>query len=252
MEPDPASTSSSRPPRRRASPRWALVLPLVCLAATAAFWLQTRRDLATLRANQQVLQDEMAAARGTPVLDLTGAPSLGSADAPVTLVEFADYECPYCIRHFTETMPLLRANEIQSGAVRYVFRDFPIDSLHPGAIRAHEAAGCAAEQGRFWALHPKLFSPPGTHTDANLEARAQDAGLAMPEFKACLTSGRTTAAVRASVAEITKLGATGTPTFLLGVRQGAPDRIRIVQALAGALPYAEFQKAIAAVAATVR
>jgi protein-disulfide isomerase len=248
MNPEPESGGAPAP-RRGSSPRWAVVLSLGCLAVTVALWLQTRHDLASLRADQQALADDVAASRGTPVLDLTDAPSIGSAQAPVTLVEFADYECPFCIRHFTETMPQLRANEIQSGQVRYVFRDFPIDSLHPGAIRAHEAAHCAAEQGKFWALHPLLFSPPGTHTDANLEARAEQAGLSMASFRSCMASGRSTAAIRASVAEITRLGATGTPTFLLGIPEPGTERVRIVQALAGAQPYADFQKAIATVAA---
>jgi protein-disulfide isomerase len=247
----PAPAAPEAPPATPPPTRgWALALSLlVCLAVTIGLWLQTRHELAALRAGQQALAAELDAVRGTPELDMAGAPSMGSADAPVTLIEFADYECPFCIRHFTETMPQIEANDIRAGKVRYIFRDFPIDSLHPGAIRAHEAAHCAAEQGKFWALHARLFSPPGTHTDANLEAKAREAGLAMPEFKACLASGRTTAAVRQSVADITRLGATGTPTFLVGVRKAGTDRVRILKAIAGAQPYAEFEQTLAAVAA---
>jgi protein-disulfide isomerase len=247
-QPEPATspTGSATPPPRKPL-QWAIVLPLVSLAVTFGLWFQTRQELASLRTDQRALLADLNAARGNPVIDIAGAPVQGSADAPVTLIEFADYECPFCIRHFTQTMPMIEANYIKSGKVRYVFRDLPIDSLHPGAIRAHEAARCANEQGRFWELHNRLFSAPGTHGDAALEARASEAGLNVEALRACLASGRTEAAVRQSVAAAGQLGANGTPTFFIGVRDGNPDQIRIVQALAGAQPYSEFEKALDAV-----
>jgi protein-disulfide isomerase len=131
--------------------------------------------------------------------------------------------------------------------VRYVFRDFPIDTLHPEAMRAHEAAQCAAEQDRFWDLHYRLFSAPGTHTDAELEARATEAGLNLPEWRECLASGRTRAAIEASVATAEGLGASGTPTFLIGLRDQATGRIRIVRGITGAQPFEVFQQALDAI-----
>ena len=243
--PDPSTsqTGSATPPPRRPM-QWAIVLPLISLAATLGLWLQTRHELTSLRADQRALLAELNAARGTPVIDITGAPVLGSQDAPVTLIEFADYKCPFCIRHFAQTMPMLEANYIRTGKVRYVFRDMPIDSLHPGSIRAHEAARCAIEQGRFWELHTRLFTAPGTHGDAALETRASEAGLNVDALRSCLASGRTEAAVRQSVAAAGQLGASGTPTFFVGVKDGSSDQIRVVQALAGAQPYSEFEKAI--------
>lgn len=242
-------TATERP---RTSLSWALVIALASLAVTLGLWYETRQEIASLRDGQRALLADLNAARGTPVIDITGAPTLGSAAAPVTLIEFADYECPYCIRHFTQTMPTLEANYIRTGKVRYVFRDLPIDSLHPGAIRAHEAARCATEQGKFWELHNRLFSAPGSHTDAALEARAAEAGLDVAALRACLASGRTEAAVRQSVAAAGQLGATGTPTFFVGVAEGGPDQIRIVQALAGAQPYSEFEKVLDAVSRQAR
>jgi protein-disulfide isomerase len=247
--PEPGTSQTgptTTPPRARLS--WAAALALVSLVATFGLWFQTRQELASVRADQRALLAELNAARGTPVIDITGAPVQGSANAPVTLIEFADYECPYCIRHFTQTMPALETNYIKTGKVRYVFRDLPIDSLHPGAIRAHEAARCATEQGRFWEMHARLFSAPGSHGDPALDARATEAGLNIEAFRACLASGRTEAAVRQSVAAAGQLGATGTPTFFIGIDDhGNPNQIRIVQALAGAQPYSEFEKALEAV-----
>jgi protein-disulfide isomerase len=245
----PESTTSPTgpiPPPRKPM-QWAIVLPLVSLAVTFGLWFQTRQELTSIRADQRTLLAELNAARGNPLIDIAGAPMQGAADAPVTLIEFADYECPFCIRHFAQTMPMIEANYIKTGKVRYVFRDLPIDALHPGAIRAHEAARCANEQGHFWELHNRLFSAPGTHSDSALETRASEAGLNVEALRACLASGRTEAAVRQSVAAAGQLGANGTPTFFIGVRDGNPDQIRVIQALAGAQPYSEFEKALDAV-----
>jgi protein-disulfide isomerase len=186
-----------------------------------------------------------------PLIDIAGAPELGSSKAALTLIEFADYECPFCIRHFAETMPRLEEQFIRSGQVRYVFRDLPIDELHPGAMRAHEAAHCAAEQGKFWELHRRLFGEPGSHGDEALARRASEAGLDGAAFDGCLSTGRTTSVVRKNVATAAALGAHGTPSFFLGVAEGVPDHIRVLQVLSGAQPYEEFQKVIATVSASL-
>ena len=85
-------------------------------------------------------------------------PSLGKPDAPVTLIEFSDYQCPFCADDFSKARsPHSRRTYIDTGKVRYVFRDFPLDSLHPQARKAAEAAHCAGEQGKYWEMHDTLF-----------------------------------------------------------------------------------------------
>ena len=224
------------------------IIPIVCLAITAALWLQVRTDIGALKESQRALATEVAAMRKTPIIDVSGAPALGPADARVTLVEFSDYECPFCIRHFTQTMPQLRANFIDTGKIRYVFRDFPIDELHPAAIHAHKAAHCAAEQGRFWELHTRLFSAPGTHTDAALEARATEAGVTLPAFRACIETDRTVPAIRATASLAAELGATGTPAFFVGLRDPATEQVKVTQFISGAQPYDVFARALDALA----
>jgi protein-disulfide isomerase len=194
----------------------------------------------------------VAALRDTPVIDVTGAPALGADDAVVTLIEYSDYECPFCIRHFTSTMPQIEEAFIRTGQVRYVFRDLPIAQLHPGAARAHEAGRCAAEQGRFWQMHARLFSAPGTHSDTALGAEASAAGLDMQAFHACLASGRTRPDVESTVAAAASLGATGTPSFFLGIRNLETDEVEILHGISGAQPFEAFDRAIRAVAARVR
>ena len=176
-------------------------------------------------------------------IDLSGGQFKGSKTSPVALVEFSDYECPFCIRHFTQVMPEVEAAYIQTNKIRYTFRDFPIDQLHPESIRAHVASHCAAEQGRFWNLHTRLFSKAGSHTPAELLTRAQEAGLNTTAFSACVAADKYSAAIRQSTAFAISMGAEGTPFFLVGTIDGA-SQFKPLAKLPGALPFAQFQQAI--------
>jgi len=242
--------ANANPVRRSGTPiRWSIVVPTACLAATLGFWWDTSRRIADLQTMQQRLTTDLADMRHLPIIDVTGAPTLGSDAALVTLIEFSDYECPFCIRHFTSTMPEIAKELIDRGQLRYVFRDFPIAAIHPGSPRAHEAARCANDQGRFWQMHGRLFSAPGTHTDEGLTGQASAAGLDVPRFRDCLASGRHAEEVKASVAQVTEYGASGTPVFFIGVRNRATNHVEVLRVISGAQPYASFKEAIEAVAA---
>lgn len=226
--------------------RLPLVLSIAALATAAVSWFMSAGQIEELRQSQRALMTDVAALQKAPIIDVTGAPARGSEDAVVTLIEFSDYECPFCIRHFKQTMPQIEANYVQTGKIRYVFRDFPVDSLHPAAIRAHEAGRCAEEQGKFWAMHDRLFSPAGSHTPEALEARATEAGLSLEGFRACVASGRQTAGVRRSVAEAMELRVNGTPGFFIGLRDPATGQVKVLQTISGAHPYDVFARAIEA------
>ncbi|HUF48619.1 MAG TPA: thioredoxin domain-containing protein [Vicinamibacterales bacterium] len=228
-----------------------LVVALAALAVAGGTWFTLSRDVRDLRRTQQVLADDLAEARGVATIDVAGAPARGAADAVVTLVEFSDYECPYCIRYTREILPEVDRAYVANGRIRYVFKDFPIDQLHPEAIRAHEAGQCAAEQGRFWEVHYRLFSAAGTHTPAGLEAVATEAGLDLTAWRECVASGRTREAIRASASEAAALGASGTPVFFVGLRDIESDRVRLVRAITGAQPFEVFQQTLDAVLAQV-
>jgi protein-disulfide isomerase len=180
---------------------------------------------------------------------LAGAPQKGNADAVVALVEFSDYECPFCIRHFKETMPLIEKNYISTGKILYVFRDYPIDALHPQAVKAHEAAQCGAEQDKYWPMHTTLFNTPDKHSVEGLEATAMKAGLDLTKFRECIASGRTTDGIRKTGDIATSFGAQGTPAFFIGVVDKATNTVKVKRALSGALPFAQFAQAIEAVMA---
>ena len=128
-------------------------------------------------------------------LDLTDAPSLGRKDAPVTLVEFSDYECPFCQRHFLSVLPEIKREYVDTGKVRYVFVDFPLEQLHPHARKAAEAAYCAGEQGRYWEMHDALFTNQQALELPQLGGHARNLGLDATAFESCLFSGRHAARV---------------------------------------------------------
>lgn len=233
------------------------VLLAVAMASPACAQSQDvealRRELETLRVQQAQLAEELrrlqqAMGVRSASLTLGTAPSRGRADAPLVLVEFSDYECPFCIRHFTQTMPELEREYISTGKLRYVFMDFPIDQLHPAAMKAHEAARCGGEQGKFWEMHQRLFSPAGTHGVDRLKSLASEVGLNRATFDACLDSGRMQGPVRASVDRATQLGADGTPQMYLGTVD-ASGAFRIIRSIRGAVPFAQFKQVIDALLA---
>jgi protein-disulfide isomerase len=144
-----------------------------------------------------------------------GAPVRGPADAPVTLVEFSDFHCPFC-KQSQATLKQLLAR--YPDKVKLVYRDFPLDQLHPGARAAAEAARCARDQGKFWEYHDILFAQAAQSGPDALRGDAQQAGLDVAAFDRCVASGAHRAGVERDVEDGTKLGITGTPAFFVNGR----------------------------------
>jgi protein-disulfide isomerase len=191
-----------------------------------------RRDafVQSLRKNAKVVVNLEPPPVMRVTVSTTGAPARGGANAPVTIVEFSDFHCPFCKR----VLPTLKALEERYGdKVRLVFRDLPLDQLHPGARKAHEAARCAHEQGKFWAYHDVLFENAPRSSADDLRGFARDVGLDVSKFDACVTSGRHREAVQKDIEEATRLGVNGTPAFFING-----------QLLSGALPLESFARVI--------
>jgi protein-disulfide isomerase len=124
----------------------------------------------------------------TAAVGVSGRPSLGRQDAPVTLVEFSDYQCPFCKRHFSTVYPILKKDYIDTGKLRYVFRDLPIASLHPQAQKAREAAYCGREQNRYWEMHDILFENSQDLSVPALKRYATKIALNFDQFIDCLVT----------------------------------------------------------------
>jgi len=159
-----------------------------------------------------------------------GAPIRGAADAPVTVVEFSDFECPFC----KQTHPTLKQLlERYPGKVRLAYRDFPLDSIHPQARRAAEAARCAQDQGKFWEYHDLLFTQSPQLAPEDLRRYAGQVGVDVTKFDSCLAADTHKAAVQWDLDEGNRLGITGTPAFFVNGRT-----------LTGAQPLEAFTKLI--------
>jgi protein-disulfide isomerase len=177
-------------------------------------------------------------------ISVDGAPWLGDPKAKVTLVEFSDYQCPLSGQYFNATMDQVVAEYVKTGKVKYVFRDFPLESIHPLARKAAEAAHCAGEQGKYWEMHDRFLRNQMSVEAKVLPLHALVLGLDVPRFQQCLDSGASSATVRESVAAGKKIGVQGTPAFFLGLTDPNKLTLQAVTYIAGAQPYTVFKDAI--------
>lgn len=175
-------------------------------------------------------------------------PSKGEREAKVTLIEFSDYQCPFCARFSRETLPKIEQEYIKTGKVRYVFRDFPIVSIHKEAIKAAEAANCAGEQKKYWEMHDRLFANQKNLKPEDLPKHAEVLGLNRAAFEACLKSEKYFREVQADLRDGLRAGVKSTPTFFLGLTQ-KNSTITAATTVEGAQPYAVFKEAIEALLA---
>jgi protein-disulfide isomerase len=166
-------------------------------------------------------------------------PVLGAADAPVTVVEFTDYQCPYCRRFTQTTFPLLKRDYIDTGKVRWVVRDLPL-AFHKNARKAGQSVHCANEQGKFWEMRDMLFKNSKLQ-DSDLRNYAEQVDLDLTAFDSCLASDHYMNEMDKDSAEAKRVGITGTPSFVLGKPQGDKLSGKLV---VGAQPLNVFKAAI--------
>jgi len=172
-------------------------------------------------------------------------PFKGNEDAPVTIIEFSDFQCPFCSRFYEQTLPSIIENYVDTGKVKFVYRDLPLDSLHPNARPAHIAAECADEQGKFWGYHDILFNKqsewgrlPAADLQSTLIQYASDLGLQSASFETCLESDSIADEVNKDSLDAARYGVTGTPAFFIGNEKDGFVK------LTGAQPYPSFQTAL--------
>ena len=177
-----------------------------------------------------------AAAAATVQMHLGSAEeALGRADAAVTVVEFTDYQCPYCRGFQASIWPRLKRAYVDTGKVRFVVRDLPLE-IHAAAEPAAEVAHCAAEQGKFWPMHNALLSDLSLD-DRSVLGRAAELGLDVSRLRSCVTDHKYETAIARNAAQAASLGVTATPTFIIGrTTHGELTGVRV----SGALSYDDF------------
>lgn len=166
----------------------------------------------------------------------------GDRKAQLAVIEYSEFECPFCGRFSQDTWPKLSAKYVDTGKVLWVYRHLPLEAIHKNALRAAEAAECAGEQGRFWEMRAVLFKKAPLLEEANLAGYAKEAGVDLAAFGGCMRDGRASK-VRAHMAGARDLGVSGTPGFLVG-RLGADGRVTLMERIDGAVPTAQFEQTI--------
>jgi protein-disulfide isomerase len=194
----------------------------------------------TLLALLAVLALPAVASPQAKFIGIDDDPQLGKADAKVTIIEFGDYQCPLCRAFWRETLPRIKKEYVDTGRVRIVFRDFPIQDVHPEATVTAMAAECAEDQGKYWEFHDKAFREQDRrsrdvvrYTVADVKRWATEVGLEAAAFNECLDSERHKAEVQKDYKDGADIGMNGTPVFFINGR-----------ALVGAHPFPTFQKVI--------
>jgi len=244
----------------------ALVLPAFMTQSTWAAStkdevMELQDDVAALKDGQAAIQKELAeikklleqgarAAPSAPAFkpaDVTigDSPVLGDPNATVTLMEFSDFQCPFCSRHYREVMPTLLKDYVDSGQLKYVMRENPISSIHSRALPASQAALCAKDQGKYWEMHNLLFDNQKQLSDEDLKGRAVTLGLDTAAFNDCFDSKAHEKVINDDLAAARSLGVRGTPSFVIGITDpDDPDKAHMTEFINGAQSLDKFKEAI--------
>jgi protein-disulfide isomerase len=205
--------------------------------------LKELQEIKQLLARQQQAPQQPQQAPPTPEkLTVKGDAEyvLGSANAPVTLVAFTDYQCPFCGRFEASTFPVLKANYIDTGKIRFILRDLPLD-FHPFALKAAQSVHCAGDQGKYWEMKELVFKNQSNLDADALAGYAKDVSINVDTFKSCMAAGNHLKAISDEAKYAASLGINGTPTFVLGKVVGDSVEGKVI---VGAQPLEVFEAAI--------
>ncbi len=232
------------------------VIALV-LALASLYWVYSISKNANPSQDNQQNQNQNQAQ--TVQVNSDDAPVTGDPNAPITIIEFSDFQCPFCGKFVSDSWPQIEQNYIKTGKAKLIFRNYPLP-FHPFAKKAAEATQCALEQGKFWEMHDKLFANQTALTITDLKKYAGQLGLDTTKFNDCLDSGKYTAVVQKDYQDGANYGIEGTPSFFIGKSSGISIDPAYVKAqsqaniyvfktgnasvVIGAQPFSVFQKAI--------
>jgi len=214
---------------------------LIICACAAVFWQSLRRSEGQTTSNT-TRPEPKDGAIPKEALSIANASSQGSASAPIAMIVFSDFECPFCARFAKDTMPAIVEAYVKPGKLLLAFRHNPWEARHPRALASAVAAECAGQQGLFWAMHDALFADPRSLDDVSLVRSAARIGVDKSQFQRCLNSEVSTKIRQDGIlAKTLRIG--GTPTVLIG-RVVADQKIQVMRHISGARPAQYFTGAI--------
>jgi protein-disulfide isomerase len=211
---------------------------------------EMQKDLAEIKKLIKEIKSAPAPRAAAPafkeqVVSTGSAPVKGKSTATVTLMEFSDYQCPFCARHYRDVMPTLMTEYIDTGKVKFVMREKPIPSLHRNAMNASMAALCAGDQDKYWEMHDLLFENQRELGDENLKAFAGTIGIDTSQFNECLDGEKYKKQIADDIRLSEKLGMSGTPGFIVGLTdKNDPGKALMSEYIKGAKSLDSFKAAI--------
>jgi protein-disulfide isomerase len=243
-----------------------MVFALSCLAfSLSGFAASTKQEVLDLKEQVAEMRKELAeikklleagarapqppqpaqAAFQQQTVGIGDSPVRGDEKAPVTMIEYSDYQCPFCGRHYREVLPLLLKDYVDTGKLKFVMREFPITSIHANAMAASKAALCAGDQGKYWEMHNLLFENQRQLGAEQLTSYAQSLNLNMDTFTPCLDDDSVEQKVQSDLASGAKLGMRGTPGFFIGrTDPDDPDQVDLSVFIRGAQGVDQFRASI--------
>ncbi|KKN07398.1 hypothetical protein LCGC14_1067230 [marine sediment metagenome] len=212
-----------------------LTFVLIALFIVSLLFLYDRNNQSNVGPNQQ------PGAKGSIKVQIEdNDPILGNPDAEISIVEFSDFQCPFCGRAHTDALANFRQSSyFANGEVNLVYKQFPLNSIHPNAQKAGEASLCAQDQDKFWEYHDYLFENQNSLDTLSLKVYATKLGLDASTFNSCLDDGKYTSEVNKETAQAIAAGGRGTPYFVV-INNGNGDTVVI----SGAVPWSNFETAI--------
>jgi protein-disulfide isomerase len=247
-------------------PLLALISASMLLFSLSAWSASTKQEVIELKAQVAEMQKDLAEIKkllqeGAPapapaarpqqpafqeqVISIGTSPTKGKSDAPVTIVEYSDYQCPYCARVYRDTLSLIQKEYIDTGKVRFVMRENPLETIHQDAMNASQAALCAGDQGKYWEMHNLIFDNQRELRVENLKNYAGTIDIDTAVFNECLDGKKHVETVRRDLASGAKLGVRGTPGFVFGLTDpDDSDKVKMMKFLRGAQPVTSFRATI--------
>lgn len=191
----------------------------------------------------KLLEDKIQPPAVPTSMKIDSEPSIGERSAPVAIVEFADFECPFCAKFERDTYPQVLENYIKTGKAVFFYHDLPL-SAHRDAESAAEAARCAEDQNKYWEMHDALFAHQNALSPPAITSYAQSLGMDASKFTTCISTDRYADAIQQSAQYAEQIGVRGTPSFFIGTLDADGHELKIVRALRGAYTYDAFRAAL--------